>query len=178
MKKYRQKPFKQGRLDAFCGPYALINAIHILRGPLSYHQAHEFLYDLLHQLERKTKTLERLLQGTGIRELQTVLPQLVEQYDVCYQRIFQSQKDLAVGQMWSFLQTWLKSTEGVLLIRLQTHQYDHWSIVTRITDQQMILFDSCHRYRIQRCYCVLRPIKTTADVRLFPTQMIGLWVET
>ena len=177
MQKHRRKPFKQGRLDAFCGPYALINAIHILCGPLTRQQASDSLYECLHRLERHSKTLDRLLHGTGIRELQAVLPQLVEKYDVRYQRIYQTQKNIGVKQLWMCLKAWLESMEGVLLIRLQTHEYDHWSIVTKITDQQMILFDSCNRYRIQRCYCVLRPPKTSAETRLFPTQIVGLWVE-
>ena len=171
--KKRQKPFEQGRLDAFCGAYCLVNTVHYLYGPLSTDKAQRLLAEIVRHLNQHNDVIVRLVEGTGTTEIACALDNVIaKQYQIYRQMPFRCKK-VKLNIFWSHMQEFLENNHGIVLLGI----YDHWTLVKRVTDKSLILFDSDRMVRINRSHCTTDRKHNGSKYILYPARTYYIWTD-
>jgi hypothetical protein len=150
------KPFRQGDLDGLCGLYAVVNAIRLALRPLSrfdYAIFSDFFEELVAEIDKHqgfgkasvsgltTPRLVRLLKLAG----EVVESNLGFKLEVGRPLLASRRPSLddAIGH----LRSELRRPATALLLGLGG-EYDHWTVVRRITRASILLYDSAGYSRI------------------------------
>ena len=147
------QPFKQGDLDGFCGVYSVINAVHYICGPLSLKCRSRLFRLFLEYLEPRHSLLERA-DGDGVllNELSGMLNIALKYHPISRQKRFHKQPDIPFEDYWTQCQEFLTEPNSIILICLEG-MHSHWTLVHKMTDSQMYLFDSSNLKQIHKRHC-------------------------
>ena len=172
------QPFRQGDLDALCGPYCLLNVVRYLRPPFSTARGIHLHRKLLRHLERHRGLIRRVTYGTGFNELSRALVEVVcPLHGIERSRPFKRRREVTLEQFLDTMDTFLRDHGGIVLISL-SGVYDHWTLVRKVTARSLLLYDSHDLQRLGRTHCALKPSGETLKRHLLhPTRTTFLWVD-
>lgn len=176
---HRHYPFQQGHLDSLCGVYSILNAVHYLCGPLPQSRYDELFDELLAGLHRPAYgILDRLRHGTSLHEISLSLRSVISpNFPILRKKPFHRSKAVRLNTYWKTLQTFCREKRGVVLIALGG-EHTHWTVVSRVTDKTLFLFDSDGIKRLPRVKCCTATDKSQKTHILYPTHTFLLWLET
>lgn len=171
------KPYQQGQLDGYCGVYSVVNAVHYLCGPLTSTQAEALLLKVMKFLEGSQPAVRRLSNGTILKEILKVIDHIIiRRYPICRLKPFHHNKNVSLDMLWSDMSAFLSAHNGIVIFCLDG-KYDHWSLVKKVTDTSLLLFDSDKLHRLPKRYCTTD--KDDEDLHiLYPTHILYLWTDS
>ncbi|WP_432734919.1 hypothetical protein [Maridesulfovibrio sp. FT414] len=147
------KPEQQGSLDSLCGIYSIINAVCTLTGE----EAQPIFEKIIFYLENKGHLSTVLTSGTNINIMGSILKELNCDDVITRKMPFRGQKAVPLAQFWESMQSHLslntkdKNRTSILLCLGKT--YDHWTIVSSISDKRIMLSDSANLKFLNRTNC-------------------------
>ena len=146
-------PFQQGGLDSLCGLYSIINAERFINHS-SDEETQQLFDDLIHFLARR-KLLSKLLIGGIIHtEMLLILDKVVGKQRISNVRIpGRGVHNPDLTAFWKSMQRFLDGTPGRAIILGLKGYHDHWTVIERITNQSIILYDSALITRLPRSSC-------------------------
>ena len=169
-----KRPFIQGNLDGYCGIYSIVNAIHYLCGPISKTRGNELLYEGLKRLEAKQAVVECVIDGMSGRDIRAVLDGgISKQYGLSVKKPFHCKKSVPLDVVWNHMAAFLKNNHGVIVLGLEG-KHNHWSLVNKVTDKSLLLFDSSHRRYLPKRNCTTCDKGDSQMHYISPTHLIYL----
>jgi len=175
--KRRLKPYLQGQLDAFCGVYCVVNAVHYLCGPITPSHAELLFIKIMKHLEHSRSAIRRLSRGTRIKEISKALDNIiVKDYPICKLKPFNRNITVTLEELWSDLSEFLSSENGIVILGMDG-KHGHWSLVRKVTNNSLLLFDSDGLKRLSKRHCATTENDTSLHV-LYPTKVLFLWIDT
>lgn len=175
MSRRLRKPYKQGSLDSLCGPYALVNAIHYVCGPLGRDKAVSLLISLLHELRLSYDPVSRLEDGTGIMEMRRLMQSVHLNHPIRWKRPFAKQANIGGKAVWAAIARFLRETGGVVLIDFECVDYGHWTVIRKISATTLTLFDSNGRQYLRRQCCKVVGEQRDRPYTFQPSTAYFLW---
>ena len=173
--KTRRKPYLQGRLDAYCGVYSMVNAVHYLCGPLSSEQASSLLIKLMEYLEPNQTAFKRLTNGTSFKEIVRAVDHCItRQYPIKKTKPFSRNKGVSIDDVWREISNFLATHKGIVILGMGG-KHEHWSVVKKTTPTSLLLFDSVRLSRLSKLHCSTQESDEAVHV-LKPTHVLFLWV--
>jgi len=171
------QPYEQGHLDSFCGPYCIVNAVHLVCGPLTRRRATQLLMDILRCLDQRVDMVERVEWGFTVRELAGAMRHVVDgHYPLRRRKPFHGRPQVGLDVYWQTLQAFLQDQQGAVITAIGGRM-DHWTVIRDATDRSLLLFDSDGRVQVRRRHCVMAADASSALHRyvLVPTHTYFLW---
>lgn len=147
------KPYRQGQLDGLCGMYALVNAVDVLCGPLNRRSAQALFYDMLLFLERRGPLAHRCVDGIYLQDIASVLKHIVcSQYPIVRHKPFHNRPRVSMGRYLQTLNSFLALPDTIVFTAIQG-QYNHWTLISAITEQRIQLYDADGMRYVLRSSC-------------------------
>lgn len=169
------KPYRQGRIDALCGVYCIINTVHYLCGPLNVSQAQKLFAKSMRYLERSNSALSRLQTGTTFEELSDAIENvIIKNYSINWSRPFYRKRGVSLDFFWTHIQSFIENDGGIVVLCLGG-EHDHWTLVRKVTRHSLILFDSAGLSRLPRKNSTTSEDHPTRAHILYRTHVLYLW---
>jgi len=166
------KPYQQGDLDSFCGLYSIINATQLVVGSkITSAECERLLSKSIALIEQKRKISEVIIAGLGTRQILKIMEKVCfKKYAILRQKPFSSASVVPLNKYWKTVQEFLNSSKcRAVIISFETKEVSHWSVVSKITHKQIVLFDSSERSRIFRKDCSTKKYTKRKPVYLDPS---------
>ena len=146
-------PFQQGGLDSLCGLYSIINAERIVNH--SSDEETQVLFDeLIHYLSRRKLLTKFLIGGILHREMLGILDTVVGKRRIANIEIpWRGVANPDLTTFWKSIQAFLDSTPGRAVILGLQGYHDHWTVIEKITNRSILLYDSALIKRLPRSSC-------------------------
>ena len=154
----KQKPYLQGALDSLCAVYGIVNAAKIISN-ISEDEARQLFNDILIYLEKKHLLTEALTNGIILGLVGSILK------DVAIDKIpdrhmpFKHKTQLTLDRFWADMSTFLGMPNRAILMAVNGYMWDHWSVISHVTDTHIYFFDSLKLKNFLRSRCTI--IKAT-----------------
>lgn len=171
------QPYEQGHLDGFCGPYCIVNAVHLLCGPLTRRRAMRLFMDILRCLDQRVDMVERVGWGFTVQELGGAMRHVVDgHYPIRRRKPFHGRSQVGLDVYWETVQAFLQQQHGAVITAIGG-RIDHWTVIRDATERCLLLFDSQGRVQVQRRRCVMAVAAAGDRYRyvLLPTHTYFLW---
>ena len=137
--------YLQGNLDGCCGFYSLVNAINYLRGPFDRNELNKLFGLLLKKHEEHWTVSESFVEGLNGYQLSHLINQIAKElYQLSYKKPFHKSPKAHSVQVWKTITEWVQQG-GVVIMG----EYDHWTVVNRVSKKYAYLLDSSGRRRIE-----------------------------
>ena len=149
----RSIPFRQGGLDALCGVYAVVNALCYLQRSINNDEAEDIFIDILIELEDSKELLNRIVDGTGRREIHYLMDYLNTEHNIHWYKPFNRITKLTLNQVWHSMKTFLEQPKRGVILALIIEEGIHWSLVRKMSDKKIYLYDSENIKTIYRKRC-------------------------
>lgn len=145
------EPFKQGKLDRFCGIYALINAVQLAsRGIVTSEQSTDRLFETLitmsMETHKKNKYRYRGLSGPELKRLaDTLLYGLnindyrLNLYNPWRHLLKDGERHLSKRKL---IKRATKLEQSALIVHVDNELMSHWTVAQSISGTRVTLFDS------------------------------------
>ena len=145
-------PFQQGGLDSLCGLYSIVNAERIINRS-SDEETQRLFNDLVRYLSRR-RLLAKVLTGGVIHTqmlmiLDKVVGDRISKIEIPWRGV--PNPDLTT--FWKSMQGFLDGTPGRTIILGLKGYHDHWTVIERITNRSILLYDSAQIERLPRSTC-------------------------
>lgn len=146
-------PFQQGGLDSLCGLYSIINAERIVNRS-SDEDTQKLFNDLIHYLSRRGLLSKFLIDGIIHKEMLVILNKVVGKKRVANVEIpFRGVPNPDLTTFWKSMQAFLDGTPGRSIILGLQGYHDHWTVIEKITNRSILLYDSSLIKRLPRASC-------------------------
>lgn len=171
----RSQPFVQGDCDALCGCYCIVNAVHYLHGYIDDEQAENIFMDILHELNDSEELLIRIEEGTGKREIRKLMDYLKTDHHIYWHKPFRYKTNQTLKNIWNSMSCFLEQAQhGIILLLIRHEGEGHWTLIKKVTDKTLILFDSDNLKVILRRRCTLSHFSKNRPYTLHPTTIYYL----
>ena len=166
------KPYEQGALDSLCGIYSIVNAMRVIEG-LSNEESQKLFKKIIAYLEENKSLAETLASGISITVMGTIFKDVIG--DQINRAIpFQKHTDVSISEFWKEMTRFLhekrpKGEKRVILLSLGG-LHDHWTIVRKISNKRIWLFDSIGLRNLDRSKCTTRKASSSRLHLIYPTQ--------
>lgn len=160
------KPFKQGALDGLCGVYSIINSTKIIND-LNFEDSQNLFEDIISYLDRAKNLSKIITEGLNINVIGEVMNN-VESLNLNREMPFRGYAETSLDEFWSSMQDFLGVSNRTILLGLGG-VYDHWSVVTEVSDKRITFFDSDGIKYINRSNCTTQTPTTNRKHQIFPT---------
>jgi hypothetical protein len=149
------RPYSQGALDGLCGVHAIINALYVLYPDMKKKEAQRLFRKLMKEIARRgaLKVIWRGMDGALLRHL---LVQAAETVARARKVSIKVARPFASGpvELPDLVQT-LNDRIGssCIAITMMREKIWHWTVIIRVTDKTVFLFDSdgVNSIRIENC---------------------------
>ncbi len=147
------KPFRQGDLDGLCGLYATINAAKLISKRISRNRGSEFLLDAVLTINKKS--FDFLTDGTNTLDISRILrDSICDDFKIRRTKPFHTRSHVSLNEFWETLCCFLHSRpDRAAIIVIETSTYSHWTVVKKINNKRLILFDSSEGVFLNRKQC-------------------------
>lgn len=146
-------PFQQGGLDSLCGLYSVINAERFINHS-SDQETQKLFDDLIHYLARRRLLSKFLIGGIIHSEMLVVLKKVIGKKRISNVQIrWRGVPNPDLTAFWKSMQWFLDGTPGRAIILGLKGYHDHWTVIERITNQSIMLYDSALIKRLPRSSC-------------------------
>ncbi|MDP1548047.1 MAG: hypothetical protein Q8L87_18710 [Anaerolineales bacterium] len=163
-------PFQQGGLDSLCGLYSIINAERIINRS-SDEESQELFDDLIHYLARRKLLGKFLIGGIIHREMLVVLDKVVGKKRILNVWIpWRGVANPDLTTFWKSMQYFLDGTPGRSIILGLQGYHDHWTVIEKITNRSILLYDSALIKRLSRAECTTGYATWRRKHLLYPAQ--------
>jgi hypothetical protein len=163
-------PFQQGGLDSLCGLYSIINAERIINFS-SDEESQQLFDDLIHYLSRRKLLTKFLIGGIMHTEMLVILRKVVGKKRISNVRIpFRGMPNPDLTTFWKSMQHFLDGTPGRSIILGLQGYHDHWTVIEKITNRSILLYDSSLIKRLPRAECTTVYATWKRKHLLYPAQ--------
>ena len=146
-------PFQQGGLDSLCGLYSIINAERFINRS-SDDETQQLFDDLIHYLSKRKLLSKFLIGGILHREMLGILYTVVGKRRIANIEIpWRGVANPDLTTFWKSIQAFLDSTPGRAVILGLQGYHDHWTVIEKITNRSILLYDSALIKRLPRSSC-------------------------
>jgi hypothetical protein len=146
-------PFQQGGLDSLCGLYSVINAERFINHS-SDEETQQLFDDLIHYLARRKLLSKFLIGGIIHSEMLVILKKVVGKKRISNVQIrWRGVHNPDLTAFWKSMQRFLDGTPGRAIILGLKGYHDHWTVIEKITNQSIQLYDSALIKRLPRSSC-------------------------
>jgi len=146
-------PFQQGGLDSLCGLYSIINAERIINRS-SDDETQALFDDLIGFLSRRGLLGKFLIGGIHHPQMLMILDKVVGKKRISSVAIpWRGVPNPDLTTFWKSMQYFLDGTsKRAIILGLQGY-HDHWTVIERITNRSILLYDSALIKRLPRTSC-------------------------
>lgn len=146
-------PFQQGGLDSLCGLYSIINAERFINR--SSDEETQQLFDaLIHYLSRRKLLSKFLIGGILHREMLAILDTVVGKRRIANVEVpWRGVANPDLITFWKSILAFLDGTPGRAIILGLQGYHDHWTVIEKITNRSILLYDSALIKRLPRSSC-------------------------
>lgn len=146
-------PFQQGGLDSLCGLYSIINAERFINH--STDAESQLLFDdLIHYLSRRGLLSKFLVGGIIHKEMLVILDKVVGKKRISNVQIpWRGVPNPDLTTFWKSMQRFLDGTPGRSIVLGLQGYHDHWTVIEKITNRSILLYDSALIKRLPRTHC-------------------------
>ena len=135
-------PFQQGGLDLLCGLYSIINAERFINHS-SDEETQQLFDDLIHYLARRKLLSKFLIGGIIHSEMLVILKKVVGNKRISNVQIpWRGVPNPDLTTFWKSMQNFLDGTPGRSIILGLQGYHDHWTVIEKITNRSILLYDS------------------------------------
>ncbi len=146
-------PFQQGGLDSLCGLYSIINAERIINRS-SDEESQKLFNDLIHYLSRRGLLTKFLIDGIIHTEMLVILKKVVGKKRISNVWIpYRGVPNPDLTSFWKSMQRFLDGTPGRSIILGLQGYHDHWTVIEKINNRSILLYDSALIKRLPRAEC-------------------------
>lgn len=146
-------PFQQGGLDSLCGLYSVINAERIINRSTD-RETQALFDDLIRFLSRRGLLGKFLIGGILHPQMLLILDKVVGKKRISNVEIpWRGVPNPDLTTFWKSMQTFLDGRPGRAIILGLMGYHDHWTVIEKITNRSILLYDSALIKRLPRNYC-------------------------
>ena len=146
-------PFQQGGLDSLCGLYSIVNAERFINRS-SDDQSQQLFDDLIHYLSRRGLLGQFLIGGILHPQMLLILRKVVGKKRIANVQIrWRGVPNPDLTTFWKSMQSFLDGTPGRSIILGLQGYHDHWTVIEKITNRSILLYDSALIKRLPRSSC-------------------------
>jgi hypothetical protein len=145
-------PFQQGGLDSLCGLYSIVNAERIINHS-SDEATQQLFNDLVHYLSRRGLLAKLLIGGIIHTQMLMILDKVVGDRISNVEIPWRGVPNPDLTTFWKSMQNFLDGTPGRAIILGLQGYHDHWTVIERITNRSIFLYDSAQIKRLPRSSC-------------------------
>ncbi|MCL4271015.1 MAG: hypothetical protein KJZ72_15780 [Anaerolineales bacterium] len=146
-------PFQQGGLDSLCGLYSIINAERFINRSTD-EESQTLFNDLIHYLSRRKLLGKFLIDGIIHIEMLAILRKVIGKKRISNVRVpFRGVPNPDLTTFWKSMQSFLDGTPGRSIILGLQGYHDHWTVIEKITNRSILLYDSALIKRLPRSSC-------------------------
>jgi hypothetical protein len=169
-------PFYQGALDSLCGIYSIVNADRIINGT-SKEGSKELFGEIIRYLSRKRWLSGILTEGMMLKHVSSILADVVGSRIPHQEMPFRGVATPDLEALWASLSVFLDGQSRRAVILATNGLYDHWTVISSVTENQINLFDSYRLRKLPRAYCTTSGAKGRRLHHLLPAQTFFLSVD-
>ena len=146
-------PFQQGSLDSLCGLYSIINAERIINR--STDDESQQLFDgLVHYLSRHGMLSKFFVGGILHPQMLMILKKVVGKKRISHFTIpWRGVTNPDLTSFWKSMQFFLDGRPGRSIILGIMGYHEHWTVIEKITNRSILLYDSARIKRLPRNFC-------------------------
>ena len=146
-------PFQQGGLDSLCGLYSIINAERFINR--SKDEESQVLFDdLIRYLSRRGLLGTFLIGGIHHPHMLLILKKVVGKKRISNVGLpWRGIPNPDLTTFWKSMQSFLDGTAGRSIILGIQGYHDHWTVIEKITNRSILLYDSALIKRLPRLSC-------------------------
>ncbi len=174
----RLKPYLQGDVDGLCGLYSAVNALRLIEKKLTLDECYEEVHIWLTALEKRRGEIAKvIINGLYLYDLNFVLNLMAEKFDVTKFRPFYKQANIPFNVYWDTLKSFFEEgDQRAVIAGYENRRLDdsHWSVIKKVTDKSIHLFDSCGRRYILKSKCMTQKMNGNQTIVLYPAQTFFL----
>lgn len=146
-------PFQQGGLDSLCGLYSIINAERIINYSTD-DETQQLFNHLIYYLARRKLLSKFLIGGIIHKEMLVILKRVIGRKRIANVRIpWRGVPNPDLTTFWKSMQYFLDGTPGRAIILGLQGYHDHWTVIEKITNRSILLYDSALIKRLPRSSC-------------------------
>jgi len=165
-------PLKQGSLDGLCGVYSIINSSKIINN-LAHEESLDLFKDIIYYLDRAKNLSKIITEGLTINVIGEVMNN-VDSLNLKKEMPFKGYSETGLDEFWSSMQEFLSFPNRTILLGLGG-VYDHWSVVTKVTDNRITFFDSDGIKHFNRSNCTTQIANAKRRHQIMPTHSYFLY---
>ena len=148
------RPYEQGHLDYYCGPYSIANALKLIDSKFDGEESTILFQKIICFLERKSKLRLVTTRGTLSHELEQILNDVVSRnYSIKITKPFPRKDKTRINQILTRISDFLQEdSRRAVITSIYGHENDleHWSVIKKITSKGIYFFDSSGITKIYR----------------------------
>lgn len=146
-------PFQQGGLDSLCGLYSIVNAERFINRSTD-DESQQLFDDLIHYLSRRGLLGKFLIGGILHPQMLIILDKVVGKKRIANVEIpWRGVPNPDLTTFWKSMQAFLDGTPGRSIILGLQGYHDHWTVIEKITNRSILLYDSARIKRLPRSSC-------------------------
>jgi len=146
-------PFQQGGLDSLCGLYSIINAERIINYSTDA-ESQQLFDELIHYLSRRGLLGKFLIGGILHPQMLMILDKVVGKKRISNVWIpWRGVPNPDLTTFWKSMQYFLDGTPGRSIILGIVGYHEHWTVIEKITNRSILLYDSALIKRLPRNFC-------------------------
>lgn len=160
------KPFEQGALDGLCGVYSIINSAKIINN-LNREDSQILFEEIISYLDRAKNLSKIIIGGLNLNVIGEVMNNVVS-LNLDREMPFRGYHETGLDDFWISMQEFLTISNRTILLGLGG-VYDHWSVVTEVSDKRITFFDSDGIKHINRSNCTTQTPTAKRKHQILPT---------
>lgn len=160
------KPFEQGALDGLCGVYSIVNSAKVING-LNREDSQVLFEEIISYLDRAKNLSKIVTEGLNLNVLGEVMNN-IDSLNLDREMPFRGYPDTGLDDFWTCMQEFLSTSNRTILLGLGG-VYDHWSVVTEVSDKRITFFDSDGIKYINRSNCTTQEPTIKRIHQILPT---------
>lgn len=163
------KPHAQGSLDGLCAVYSIVNAARIV-AQIDEDEAKALFRRILRYLDRTRCLPVVLTEGMGLTTVGGIFKGVVQD-EIPHRRMpFKNRSHVSLESLWSEMGDFLEGgPRRAVMVNVSGPVWDHWSIVSSVSERQICFFDSHKLRRLNRSRCTTARVTARRPHVLSPT---------
>lgn len=166
-----RNPLYQGRLDALCGIYSIVNGLQIIN-PLGRNETEQIFIDLVGLLHKKEVLYDAMTNGLLFKDMKELIKSgIMEKYLSTISFPFVGKKNQDIADYWNTISDFLNDEQnpGAVIIGL-SGKHDHWTVACSISKKSLSLQDSSFLKRLYKKNCTTAVARGQRQHILKPAQ--------
>lgn len=162
-----KSPFMQGWLDSCCGIYSIVNANRIVNN-VSYDESQPIFNEIIKSLHKRKILKDVILEGINHRNFSTLMNSVGTSL---FPLMEANKKGFSkLNEWWDYTRQFIEEKPNRAVILSIGGLHDHLTVIQKMTDKMMILFDSDGFKTIRKSSCKLQGYSKTDKYVIYYSQ--------